>query len=74
MTNEISAASEGRGELEGMGLPVELILLDPEPLRFTGFGNLEPSCGRSAELIASSRVARSQVDFHRTGVVVVKGA
>ena len=35
------AASEGSGELEGMSLPIELILFDPGPLRFIDFGNLE---------------------------------
>ena len=41
VTKELSAASEVRRELEGMSLPVELILFDPGPLRFTDFGNLE---------------------------------
>ena len=41
VTNEISAASEGRG---------------------TGFGNLEPLCVRSAELVVRSRVDEAGVE------------
>ena len=74
MTKEIYAASEVRRELEGMDLPVELILLDPATAALTDFGNLEPMFVRSAKFVARSRAARSQADFHGTGVVVVEGA
>ena len=62
VTQEISAASEGRGELEGVGLLVELILLEPVTAVIIGFGNLEPLCVRSAELVARSRVGEAGVE------------
>ena len=71
---EIFVVSEGRRELDGAGLLVHLISLELATATIIGFGNLEPLYVRSAKFIARSRAARSQADFHRTGVVVVERA
>jgi hypothetical protein len=52
MTKEVSTASEIGRELESMGLPVELILLDPTTVALAGFINLEPLSFGGVELVA----------------------
>jgi hypothetical protein len=52
VTKEVSTASEGRRKRERMGLSVELILLDPATIAFTGFIDLEPLSVGGVELVA----------------------
>lgn len=71
VTEEIPTTSESGRKLERVGLSVELVLLDPSTTAaaLTNFVNLEPLRVSGIELVACSRAARSQVDFHRTSVM-----
>jgi hypothetical protein len=52
VTKEVSTASKRRRKCERMGLSIELILLDPNTIAFTGFSNLEPLSVGGVELVA----------------------